>query len=384
MKKLVLTATLVWGLSSAALSVAGAQAQEARPHTHNQEQAAPQQREQEEGHEHEQDHEAPAAAENHGHEGHNDHREKVDTHDDHGHEGHEENDSHDDHGHGGDGGGAHGDQGHEEGQTTIAPDSANKAGLVIEKAAGGMIAKTVPLTGRIMVNQDAQANVRARFPGIVRSVKVRLGARVQTGQVLAVVEANESLRDYNIVAPIDGVILARNTNPGDVANGEPLFVIADLSEVWAKFHVFPKDMQWVKSGQDVRVHTLDYNKSGSARIDMLFPVADTLTQTLVAIAPLSNADDMWQPGMTVEGDVVVSERQVPVAVRLPALQTMEGQTVVFVKKGDSYQQVAVQTGQSDGLYVEITSGLAAGQEYVSQGSFIVKADILKAGAAHVH
>lgn len=318
-------------------------------------------------------------AQDHGDHAHEESHEQHDEAEGHGHDdGHEE---HNDHGHGG-----HDE--HEEGKTEIAPDAAKNAGVKTEKAAPAIIGNVIPLTGRIVINQNTQAHVRARFPGIVRSVKVNLGETVEKGQVLAVIESNESLKDYNVTAPISGVILERNTNLGDVANGEPLFTIADLSNVWAKFHVFPKDADMVKSGQSVRVHTLDEAKSGKATIDMLFPTADALSQTLVAIAPLSNENGQgvmkWRPGMTVEGDVTIAEKQVPLAVRASALQTMENQTVVFVKSGNAYERVPVQTGMSDGEYVEIKSGLKAGQDYVSEGSFIIKADIMKAGAEHHH
>lgn len=309
-----------------------------------------------------------------------DHSDEGDAHDDHGHDSHEEKDAHDDHGHGAD---AHGDE-HEEGKTEITPDAAKKAGVSVEKTAPAMIGKLIALTGRITINQNAKAEVRARFPGIVRGVKANLGDKVIKGQILAVVESNESLKNYNITAPINGTILARNTNLGDVANGEPLFTIADLSTVWAKFHIFPKDADMIIAQQSVRVHTLDESKEGAAKISMLFPTADALSQTLVAIAPLNNENGMWRPGMTVEGDVTVSQKQVPLAVRESALQTMEDQTVVFIKHGNSYEMKPVQTGVSDGIYIEITNGLSAGQTYVSEGSFIIKADILKSGAAHEH
>lgn len=335
-------------------------------------------------HAHEESHEQHDEAEGHGHDDgdeHNDHGEETDDHDEHGHDEHKGEDAHDDHGHGG-----HGDEHgeHEEGKTKIAPDAAKNAGVVIEKAAPAKIDKVIPLTGRIVINQNTQAHVRARFPGIVRSVKVNLGETVEKGQVLAVIESNESLKDYNVTAPINGVVLERNTNLGDVANGEPLFTIADLSNVWAKFHVFPKDADTVKSGQSVRVHTLDEVKTGAAKIDMLFPTADALSQTLVAIVPLPNENGLWRPGMTVEGDVTISEKQVSLAVRESALQTMEEQTVVFIQDGDSYEMKPVRAGISDGEYVEILSGLKSGQPYVSEGSFVIKADILKSGAAHEH
>ena len=320
-----------------------------------------------------------------------DHKEDGDEHDEHGHGSHQEEDEHDDHGHAetdddheeeGDEHGGHDE--HDEGKTEITPDAAKQAGIKIEKTAPAMIGKVIALTGRVTINQNTKAEIRARFPGIIRSVKVNLGELVKKGQVLAVVESNESLQEYNVTAPIDGTILARNTNLGDVANGKPLFTIADLSTVWAKFHIFPKDADMVAAQQSVRVHTLDEGKEQNATIAMLFPTADALSQTLIAVAPMDNKNGMWRPGMTVEGDVTVSQKQVPLAVRESALQTMEDQTVVFIKDGDSYEMKLIKTGVSDGRYIEIISGLTTGQSYVSEGSFIIKADILKSGAAHEH
>ncbi len=329
-----------------------------------------------------------------------DHSEQGGTHDDHGHESHEEEDTHDDHGHGeqedehgsdhSESGDSHDDHGHgghddhEEGKTEITPDAAKKAGVVIEKTAPTTISNIIALTGRITINQNTKAQVRARFPGIVRDVKANLGDKVKKGQVLAIVESNESLKSYNVTAPINGTVLDRNTNLGDVAGDGSLFTIADLSTVWAKFHIFPKDADMVAAKQNVRVHTLDEGKEQNATISMLFPTADALSQTLVAVAPLTNDNGMWRPGMTIEGDVSVSQKQVSLAVRESALQTMENQTVVFVKDGNNYEMKPVKTGVSDGSYIEILSGLTAGQFYVSQGSFIIKADILKSGAAHEH
>ena len=58
--------------------------------------------------------------------------------------------------------------------------------------------------------------------------------------------------------------------------------------------------------------------------------------------------------------------------------------MVFVKEGDAYEMRPVRLGQGDGKYIEVREGLKAGEQYVSQGSFIVKADIGKAAAKHEH
>lgn len=282
--------------------------------------------------------------------------------------------------------GGHTDSGHEEeAGTKISTESAKRMGLKIEISGPKTINQTIPLTGRITLNQNAKADIRARFDGIVRAVKTELGQEVQKGQVLAVVEANDSLRDYNIIAPMNGVVLSRNTNVGDVTGAETLFTIADLSNVWAKFHIFPRDAEFVRSNQNVKIHTLEREKMANGKIDMLFPTADELSQTQIAIIELPNTARIWKPGMTVEGDVVISGQNVRIAVKNSALQKMEEQgDVVFVQSGNSYEARPVVIGQADSEYTEILQGLDANEKYVAEGSYIVKSDILKSTAAHAH
>ncbi|MBL4803334.1 MAG: efflux RND transporter periplasmic adaptor subunit [Alphaproteobacteria bacterium] len=307
-----------------------------------------------------------------------DHNEEGDSHDEHGHDSHEKKDSHDEHGHGDE----HDE--HEEGKVEISPDAAKLTGIQVKQAGSSIVAMTTPLTGRIVLNENKTANVRARFPGFVKAVHVNLGESVKKGQKLASVESNESLRVYNVVAPMDGVILSRETNIGDVTNGKELFVIADLSTVWAKYHIFPRDVSNIKKGQPVTVHTLDEKTRQNAEISMLFPTTDALSQTVIAIAELPNADGIWRPGMTIEGDIKVGEKQASLAVPRAALQFLEEEQVVFIKSGNEYEPRPVTVGMVGTENVEITSGLKRGETYVSAGSFVIKADILKGTAAHEH
>lgn len=301
-----------------------------------------------------------------------DHAEDGDSHDDHGHDSHKKEDSHDDHGE------------HEEGKAEISPDAAKLTGIQVQQAGSALVAMTTPLTGRITLNENTTANVRARFPGFVKAVHVNLGDTVTKGQKLATVESNESLKTYSVTAPIDGVILRRETNIGDVTDGKELFVIADLSTVWAKYHIFPRDVANIKKGQSVVVHTLDEKTRQNTQISMLFPTTDALSQTVIAIAELSNENGVWRPGMTIEGDIKVGAKQAAIAVPRDALQFMEDQQVVFVKSGNTYEPRPVNVGMTGTDNAEITSGLKRGETYVSAGSFVIKADILKGTSAHEH
>ena len=71
-------------------------------------------------------------------------------------------------------------------------------------------------------------------------------------------------------------------------------------------------------------------------------------------------------------------------VPLSALQTMEGRDVVFVRSGDRYTARPVQLGKRDGRQVEVLGGVEVGDEVVVEQSYLIKADIEKAGAAHEH
>ena len=282
------------------------------------------------------------------------------------------------------------DSGKEQEKTRISSDFAELSGIEVMEASPMKVTTTKLLTGRVTLNKNNTANVRARFPGPVHAVHVRLGEKVKKGQNLATVESNESLITYEVVSPIDGVVIKRGTNVGDVAGGKEIFVIADLSTVWARYHIFPRDMKYIKKGQTVDIHSLDETHSEderlrqTARISMLFPTADVSSQTVIAIAELSNEDGIWRPGMVIQGIINIAEKQASIAVPKTALQHMGDQQVVFIRNGDTYESRPVKVGMMGTTNVEIVSGLERGETYVSRGSFVVKADLLKSTTVHTH
>jgi cobalt-zinc-cadmium efflux system membrane fusion protein len=293
--------------------------------------------------------------------------------DQHDHENHEDDhgDEHDDH--------------EGENEAIIQLDAANRAGIGTDQVSSETLHKKTILTGRVMLNRDSTYAVRARFPGIVKTVSVRWGQEVKKGQVLATIESNDSLRTYSVYAPRSGVVLERNTNVGDVADGDSLFTIADLTTVWGEFHVFPRDLPLIALQQTVNVHTLETAENVKSKIDMLLPRADAASQTVIAIVPIPNESGVWRVGMIIEGHVEVSEKIAGLAVKENAIQTLNEKSVVFIKENETtYVPREVKLGESDGEYVEVLAGLQQGEEYVTKGSYRIKADLLKSIAEHEH
>ena len=92
----------------------------------------------------------------------------------------------------------------------------------------------------------------------------------------------------------------------------------------------------------------------------------------------------FTPGEMVRADIVLESVEVPIAVENQALQTMEGQQVIFIREGDTYERRVPRLGRTDGYATEILDGLEIGETYVTDNSYLIKADIEKAGAEHHH
>ena len=271
-----------------------------------------------------------------------------------------------------------------EGRTEITNAAATEAGIVTEKAGPAIITETVDVLGRVDFAPGAQAVLRGRFPGQVLSVSKTVGDAVAKGEVIARIESNESLQAYEIRSPIDGVVVERNTNPGDVAGDAPLFTVGDLRRLIVDFHVFASDLDQVKPGQDVSITTVDDAKSSESIIQTFLPAKETATQTIIARAPVPNDDGAFMPGMTVRGDIVVNAAAAPLAVRADALQRFRDFTVVFEKIGETYEVRMLELGRRNAEWAEVLGGVEPGAEYVAQNSFLIKADIEKSGASHDH
>lgn len=269
-----------------------------------------------------------------------------------------------------------------EGRTTIPADAAKAAGVVVERAGPVVIRDTVQLMGSVALDANRRAEMKARFPGVVRAVHVQQGQRVSRGQALVTVEANASMRDYAVTAPFDGIVLSRPTNVGDVADGNVLVEVANLDQVWVELRAIGPDAEKIAPGQTVTIASATGDTTAEGGIDTLLPLASG--QSVVARVGLPNTEGRWRPGMTVVGTVTVASREVPLAVKESGLQRFRDFTVVFAQVGDTYEVRMLELGDRDGEHAEVLGGLKPGTSYVVEQSFLIKADVEKSGASHDH
>ena len=287
----------------------------------------------------------------------------------------------------GDDGHGHGPGGEEElpeGVVELGDAKVKAAGIALGKAGAKVLREELQLNGIVQANQEAVVQVSPRFPGVVRTLAKRLGDEVKKGDLLAVVESNQSLTTYELRAPIAGVITERQASLGEyVSEQKPAFVVTDLSTLWVDFSVYRRDLVKVSVGESVRIDPEDGGEPVEAKISYMSPIGAADTQSAVARAVIQN-DGRFRPGLFATGAVATAEQPIPVAVSLDAIQSLEGRDVVFVREGDRFAARDVTLGRRDSAIVEILNGLKAGEPYASKNSFVVKAELAKGSASHEH
>ncbi len=270
-----------------------------------------------------------------------------------------------------------------EGRTEISAEMVEVFDIETELAGPGTIEEIIKAYGRIVPNSETVRTVSARFDGVIDLVTVSAGDKVKKGQMLASVESNESLRNYTIVAPIDGVVTERAANPGEQTNGRRLFTIMDTSSVWVELAIFPADRGRVLPGASVTIRSPGGVAERKGVVSVLNSVAES-NQSILARVVLDNTDGSFAPGTYVTGEIQIAQHAVPLAVKRDGLQSFRDFTVVYAQVGDEFEVRMLELGRQDAERVEVLEGLEPGTRYVTTHSYVIKADIEKSGASHDH
>ena len=278
---------------------------------------------------------------------------------------------------------------HADEHVKLTPEQLKNAQLKIEEAAPATIKTMVAVYGKVAANEEALARVVPRFPGIVKAVRKRLGDSVGKGEVLVQIESNESLKTYDVTSEVAGTVIQKDVTLGElVKDDKTIFTVANLETVWIDLSIFRRDFGALAVGSPVEFHTGEGHVSGQqhihATVNYISPFGSEGSQTMLARCVVPNKEGVLRPGLYVDGEVVTGQVDAAVTVKNGALQEFEGKTVVFVAEGATFEPRAVRLGVRDIERSEITEGLKAGESYVAENSFVIKAELGKSEAEHEH
>lgn len=264
------------------------------------------------------------------------------------------------------------------------------AGITVSEAAEGSIREKIVLNGEISFNEEKMIHVTPRFSGIAKEAKFNLGDYVNAGDIVAVIESNESMSHYSCKSSIAGWVIEKHIVPGEhISSDESIYVIADMNTVWVNLSVYIKDAHKVNVGQKVTLTMAGSNLTTEGVIKYVTPMIDQETRRVTARIVLSNPKKVWRPGAFVNAVLQSGDGAMGVLVKKESVQIVNGKPVVFIEEErNTYKQVNVEPGESDNDNIIILNGVAKGDRYVSSGAFELKAKIVTSAlgehAGHNH
>jgi len=195
------------------------------------------------------------------------------------------------------------------------------------------------------------------------------------GMTLKEIEAIQSETQIDaitsIVAKIDGKIIKKNVNVGQVVEPtEDIFTIAELSEVWGVAQVPERQIGFLKEGDDILIDVPAYEeKHVEGKISYLGDIVDPVTRTVTIRTEIDNSHGLLKPDMLIT--MKVSGKEVEkVGVPVNAIVSIDDIPNVFIKIADNkFLLRPVTLGIKNKEFIHIEDGLLEGEEVVIDGAF---------------
>jgi Cu(I)/Ag(I) efflux system membrane fusion protein len=313
----------------------------------------------------------------------------------------------------------------DEGVVKVSPARVQTLGVKTAMVERRQLSQPVRASGRIEVDERAQAVVAPRFDGWIERLHVRAtGDVVRRGQPLfstyspelqsageelriaerlqresaadpqaaeaaaRLAEATRSrLRNLQVAgqagarqtlhAPINGIVLEKTAVEGArFAAGEALFRIADLSKVWVIADVFERDLAQLRVGQSAQL-VLDAfpGRSFEARVAYLYPTLDAATRSTQLRLELDNPDGALRPGMFARVEVLTGSDAPRIAVPASAIIDDGDRQVVLVALGEGrFAPRPVRLGMRGSDFAEVLDGVEDGERVVVSASFLIDSE----------
>ena len=184
---------------------------------------------------------------------------------------------------------------------------------------------------------------------------------------------------YKIIAPYSGTIIEKRISTGEaLEQNARIFSIADISTVWIDFSLYQKDIPFVKASQEISIKVPNLSENIKGVISFVSPLVGENTRTAFARVVLGNSNLSLKPGTFVTGVIDSGNTTgTSLLIKKTAVQEMDGSKVVFLKKDGGFKAQIIQIGEENSGYIEVLSGLSSGQSYVSENSFMLKAEMQK-------
>ncbi len=191
---------------------------------------------------------------------------------------------------------------------------------------------------------------------------------------IAQIASSGQLRSYsNVDARLSGTVISRKVNLGQVVQpAEELFIVADLSRVWAVAEVPEQQVELVQEGEDVEIEIPALsNRKFTGKLIFVGDVVNPLTRTVTVRTDLENKDEAIKPDMLVSM-LVQSKPTAQLAVPRRAVVRENDKDYVYVEIApNKFRLREVELGNEYNEMAAVVSGLEEGETIIIEGAFHV-------------
>jgi cobalt-zinc-cadmium efflux system membrane fusion protein len=240
--------------------------------------------------------------------------------------------------------------------------------------------------------QAAQGSARTAAAAAVSAANRLKLLGMTRPSIQALAESGEIDARYAVTSPIAGRVVEREVALGEWVgpdrDHDHLVKVAHLDPAWVLVDVPEAKLAAVAAASKARVELPALGQTVDGTVAHLSPQLDESSRTGRVRVEVANPKGRLLPGMFARVELTVGDSGDPVVtVPAEAVQTIEGKPAVFVPVADEPNTFAareLEVGPAAGGVVPVRSGLNEGDPYVARGSFVLKAELGKAGAAHEH
>jgi Cu(I)/Ag(I) efflux system membrane fusion protein len=225
------------------------------------------------------------------------------------------------------------------------------------------------------------SQLKASQPKLYNAVKNKFKNWMIEGTQLNEIEKTGQIKErFTIYSHVTGVVTEILINEGShIMDGKPIFKVSNLTTVWANFDVYENQISQFKKGQDIQIVTNAYpNKEFKGKVDFIDPILDIKTRTVTLRVVLNNQNELFKPGMFVEGKIKGTSSNNEQVLTIPATAVLwtGKRSLVYIKTNPNqpvFEMREIILGNKIGDNYEVLEGLNNGEEIVTNGTFTVDA-----------
>ncbi len=202
---------------------------------------------------------------------------------------------------------------------------------------------------------------------------------------------NAICTEYEIRAPFDGVVIARDITVGESFaedNTKAVFTVSNLNELWLDLQADASALRMLGKGMTASVSVAGSSLRYAGTVVFVASVIDEATRTGLVRVRLNRSGAEPRPGEFGSGRFRLPSAETNVLIPREAVQLISGERVVFVPQADGFVIRTVTVGKTERGISQIVSGLKPAEQYVSAGAFELKSILLTGGmdphAGHGH